>query len=212
MLKTLAEKVDAASAAVIVVDMQNDFCHPEGASARNGRSTAMAEAMAPNLQRLLGHARGAGVPVVFVRNAQTEHTMSEVQREHRLRRGSEVPVCVEGTWGVEFYGVAPEPGEAVVTKHRYSAFIGTDLDLILRSKGIKSLIITGVATNVCVESTARDAYMMDYYVVFMGDCSACSAGPEAHAATLANIERTFGVVASVDELIACWDKVAAAAA
>ena len=204
MLTTLAEKVDPANAAVLVVDMQNDFCHPNGASARNGRSTAMAEAMTPNLQRLLVEARRAGVPVVFVRNVQTEHTKSEVQREHRQRRGTEAPVCDEGTWGVEFYGVAPEPGEAVVTKHRYSAFIGTDLDLVLRSKGVKSLVITGVATNVCVESTARDAFMMDYYVVFMGDCSACSAGLDAHATTLANIERTFGVVASVDELVGCW--------
>ncbi len=210
MLRTLDEKVAPENAAVVVVDMQNDFCHPNGASARNGCSTAMTEAMTPNLQRLVAEARRAGVPVVFVRMAQTEHTMSEVQREHRLRRGTEVPVCVEGTWGVEFYGVEPGPGEAVVTKHRYSAFIGTDLDLVLRSKGVKSLIVTGVASNVCVESTARDGYMLDYYIVFMGDCSACSAGTEAHEGTLANIDRTFGVVASADEVVGCWQTAAVA--
>jgi ureidoacrylate peracid hydrolase len=208
MLTTLVEKVHPRNAAVIVVDMQNDFCHPDGASARNGRSTAMAEAMTPNLQRLVGQARRANVPVVFVRMSQTDHTLSEVQREHQARRGAEVPVCVEGTWGVGFYGVAPELDEAVVTKHRYSAFIGTDLDLILRSKGVKSLIITGVATNVCVESTARDGFMMDYYVVFMGDCTACSSGPVTHQATLSNIERTFGVVATVDQVVAAWERVA----
>jgi ureidoacrylate peracid hydrolase len=204
MLTTLREKVDPKNAAVVIVDVQNDFCHSDGASARNGRDVSMAQAMAPNLKRLVDAAREAGSPVVFVRMAQTEHTMSEVSQEHKLRRGTEVPVCVEGTWGVEFYEVEPEPGEAIVTKHRYSAFIGTDLDLVLRSKGVKSLIITGVATNVCVESTARDAFMMDYYVVFVGDCSACSAGIEVHQATLDNIERTFGIVASADEVIACW--------
>jgi ureidoacrylate peracid hydrolase len=208
MLTTLAEKVDPRNAAVLVVDMQNDFCHPDGASGRNGRSTAMAEAMTPNLQRLLKEARGAGVPVIFIRMVRNEHTRSEVEREHRLRRGGEAPVCIEGSWGAEWYGVEPEEGEAIVTKHRYSAFIGTDLDLILRSKGIKSLIVTGVATNVCVESTARDGYMLDYYVVFMVDCSACSAGGEVHQATLDNIERTFGVLASVDELVACWQTAA----
>ena len=204
MLTTLAEKVHPANAAVLVVDMQNDYCHPDGIVARDGASVENVAAMLPNLQRLLAGARRAGVPVVFARMANTEHTLSDVQNEQRQRRKRRHP-CIEGTWGANFWGVAPEPGEAVVTKHRFSAFIGTDLDLILRSRGIRSLIVTGVATNVCVESTARDAFMMDYYVVFMADCTTCAAGPEAHTATLANIDRQFGVVASVDEIAACWD-------
>ena len=208
MLKTLTEKVAPENAAIIVVDVQNDFIHDNGASARNGRDVAMAQAMVPTLAKLLDEGRRAGVPVVWVRMAQTEHTKSEVHQEHRLRRGTEVSVCEEGTWGVEFYEVGPLPGEAIITKHRYSAFIGTDLNLVLRSKGVKSLIVTGVATNVCVESTARDGYMLDYYIVFAGDCSACSAGPQAHEETLANIERTFGIVASADEIIGNWGRVA----
>lgn len=208
MLRTLDEKVDPSNAAVVVVDVQNDYCHDDGASARNGGPTTMAQAMMPNLHRLLTEARRAGVPVIFVRMAQTEATFSEVQREQRQRRGSLVPVCTEGTWGAEFYEVAPQPGEIVITKHRYSAFIGTDFDLILRSKGIKSLIFTGVATNVCVESSARDAFMLDYYVVFMKDCSGCSAGPDAHAATLATIERSYGIVVSTDDVFACWNTLA----
>jgi ureidoacrylate peracid hydrolase len=208
MLTTLDEKVHPDNAALVIVDVQNDYCHPDGATARNGQSTAMAQAMVPALQRLLAEARRVGVPVIFVRMAQTQATFSEVQREQRQRRGSRVPVCTEGTWGAEFYEVAPAPGDLVVTKHRYSAFIGTDLDLILRSKGIKALIFAGVATNVCVESSARDAFMLDYYVVFMKDCSGCSAGPDAHAATLANIERSYGVVTSSEEVFACWNALA----
>lgn len=208
MLTTLLEKVQPDHAALVVVDMQNDYCDPNGAAARNGQSVAMAQAMTPTLERFLSEARSAGVPVIFVRMAQTDDTKSEVYREQRMRRGSEVPICDEGTWGADFYGVHPEAGEPVITKHRYSAFIGTDLDLILRSRGIRSLMFTGVATNVCVESSARDAFMLDYYVVFIGDCSACSYGPETHSQTLANIQRHYGVVASAEEVLQCWRSLA----
>jgi ureidoacrylate peracid hydrolase len=115
--------------------------------------------------------------------------------------------CPETT-ALLVYGVAPEPGDPLVTKHRYSAFINTDLDLILRAQGIKSLILTGVATNGCVESTARDGFMLDYYVVFVDDCSATSAGPGPHAGTLANIGRGFGEVVKAADLMSMWAPVA----
>jgi ureidoacrylate peracid hydrolase len=114
-------------------------------------------------------------------------------------------LCEEGTWGAEWYEILPEPGDAIVTKHRFSAFIGTDFDLILRAKGIESLILTGTRTNVCVESTARDAFMMDYYVVVLSDCTA-SGSEEAHQRGLLG---SFGDKATSAEVIAEWQRLGA---
>jgi ureidoacrylate peracid hydrolase len=201
MLTTLREKIDPAHAAVLVVDMQNDFVHPEGGLARNGGDPAATQAIVPALNRLISDARSSGAPVIFIRAAHSTWTMSEVAQEKRLSR--EFPICIEGTWGCEFYGVEPEPGECIVTKHRYSAFINTDLDLILRAQGIKTLIMTGTATNVCVESTARDGFMLDYYIVFLDDCTG-TGDRELHEATLRNISRAFGVVCNSTDVTAEW--------
>jgi ureidoacrylate peracid hydrolase len=207
MLRTLEEKIDPKHAAVIVVDVQNDFCHPDSPLAKDGRDLSAAQAMAPRLVRLIEDARKAGVPVIFIQMINTDATTSEVALEQRLRSRPHADpsdyICKEGSWGAGFYRVSPLPGEVIVKKNRYSAFVDTNLDLVLRSMGIKTLIMTGVATNVCVESTARDGFMRDYYIVFAGDCSACY-WPERHDATLENIAATFGVVADAEELAQVW--------
>jgi ureidoacrylate peracid hydrolase len=203
MLTTLREKVDPARAALLVVDMQNDFVHEEGALAMNGGNVAPTQAIVPALNALIAEARVSGTPVIFIRAAHSEWTTSEVGREKRL--GRRFAVCVEGTWGCDFYGVAPLAGDCIVTKHRYSAFINTNLDLILRAQGIETLIMTGTATNVCVESTARDGFMLDYYVVFLADCTG-TGDPYLHEATLKNIGRAFGTVCSSRDVIQEWSK------
>ena len=101
------------------------------------------------------------------------------------------------------YKVRPAPDEAIITKHRYGAFESTDLDLVLRSKGIRTVIMTGVATNVCVETTARQAFLRDYYVVFLSDCTATFSAAQ-HEAALWNIDQFFGQVVSSEDVIACW--------
>ncbi len=207
MLRTLEEKVDRKNATLLVVDMQNDFCHRDGSLAKRGKDMTATHQMMPRLKRLISEARQAKVPVIFIRQTLSELTTSQAGREMRLKRmsgGGELPLQ-EGSWGAEFFEVAPEPGECVVTKHRYSAFAGTSLDLILRSMGIKTLIMTGVATNVCVETTARDGYMEGYYIVFLGDCAATHSIEEQEA-TLRNIEGYFGVVNTAEEVIAAWRK------
>ena len=120
-----------------------------------------------------------------------------------------MPTCEEGTWGCDFYSVGPQPGERVVVKHRYSAFRGTDLDLILRARGVRTVLICGVATNVCVETSAREAYMHDYEVVFLADCSAAYSQAE-HDATLYNMAQHFGVVAREEEVCSAWATTAVA--
>lgn len=207
MLTTLAQKINPKHAAVLVVDMQNDFCHENGVIAKQGRNMAFKKAMVPKLVQFLSEARNHHVPVIFVRQVNFKEALSDAAKEQRRRTQPKYGklICREGSWGAGFYVVEPEPGEVVITKHRYSAFIDTNLDLILRSTGIRTLIMTGVATNACVESTARDGFMKDYYIVFLSDCTATSA-LEDHEATLRNINTYFGTVAASNELVSIWQK------
>jgi nicotinamidase-related amidase len=206
---SLADRIDSKTTAVIVVDVQNDFCHSDSPLAKIGMDMTAAQDMVPHLLQLIDAARGAGATIVWVKMVHSENTVSPVALEHRLRtRPNAEMICVEGTWGTELYRVEPEPGEPIVIKHRYSAFVDTDLQLILRSRGITSLILTGVATNVCVESTARDAYMRDYYVTFVDDCSAAY-DQAKHDATLRNMADHFGVVATSGEIMEAWQRVPA---
>jgi ureidoacrylate peracid hydrolase len=206
----LEELVQPRHTALIVVDMQNDFCDANGALASAGSDPSLIQAMAPRLLGLLADARRLGVPIVHVRTEHSAWTDSAawLGRHHgQLRR-----VCYPGSWGADYYpGFEPlanerrEPGchEFVVTKHRYSGFVGTDLDLVLRSHAIRTVVMTGEATNVCVESTARDAFMRDYRVAFVSDCTATTV-QAAHDATLFTIARHFGTVASGNDIIEAW--------
>lgn len=206
---TLTELVDVKTAALVVVDMQNDFCHSDGALGKSGQSPELIQRMAPRLRELLRLARESGIAVVHIRTHHSPWTNSPAWTRRKL--GS-VPRCFPDSWGADWYegfepilgdAWSPDTHEYVVTKHRYSGFWDTDLDLILRSHGITSLIMTGEATNVCVETTARDGYMRDYSIVFVSDCTA-TYSPAAHEATLDNMRRHFGVVVSSEEVAGAW--------
>jgi ureidoacrylate peracid hydrolase len=202
-MATLAEKVNPDSAALIVVDVQNDFCHEEGSSAKNARGPGegLQRAMIPTLNRLIDEARQAGMPVIFIQTTHSPESDSEVWSERRLER--EHYTCLDGSWGAEFYGVSPQSGDTIVNKHRYSAFTGTNLDDLLKSKGVRSVIVTGVVTGICVESTAREAFWRDYYAVIASDCCGASSRA-AHEEALDRMARSFAVVARADEIIGCW--------
>ena len=142
-LKTLAEQVDPGVAALLVIDMQNDFCHPEGVSGKRGRDLSMTTEMAPRLEEFVASCRRVGLAVVFVQTIHYPWTDSP-SWVRRLDKDGGDSVCRPGCWGTEFYrGLQPSEGDIVITKHRYSAFLGTDLDLILRSRGVRSLFISG---------------------------------------------------------------------
>jgi ureidoacrylate peracid hydrolase len=201
-MKPLSELVLPAKSAVIVVDVQNDYCCADGVLGKAGLPTAAAMAMIPNLQRLLTAARASGAPVIFVQMIHEAATDSAAWA-WRMGGGSN-GVCRKGTWGAEFTEVAPLPGEAVVIKHRYSAFVNTRFDSVLRTLKIENLIMTGVSTNICVESTARHGYMLDYNIVFLSDCTAAYS-PEEHEVSLYNMRTHFGVVATSNDVIAVWN-------
>lgn len=203
ILRSLKERCDPQWACLLVVDVQNDFVSSKGSAAQRGEDVSAPQAMVPSLVRLIEEARSVSMPLIYIKTTHSEWTDSP-SWIYRKSQQSALKSCREGSWGAEFYdGIAPLPGERVVIKHRYSAFINTDLNTVLRAKGIQSVLVSGVATNVCVETTARDAFMFDYYVTFVEDCSAAYE-PKLHESTLENMRRHFGLVASSEEIIQTW--------
>lgn len=201
-MKPLDQLLVPEKTALIVVDVQNDFCDPAGACGKAGADTSTAMAMVPRLAKLLDAAREFRARTIFIQTIHEDCTDSEAWLGRHAKPRA---ICRKATWGAEFTGIAPLPSEPVVVKHRYSAFVNTRLDTVLRTYKIENLIMTGVSTNVCVESTARQGYMLDYNIVFLSDCTAAYERAE-HEMTLQNIRRHFGVVATSDEVIAEWTR------
>ena len=166
LLETLEEKVDPRHTALVVVDVQNDFCADGGfldqAYGPKGFRMDEIQAMVPRLEGLLEAARNAGILPVFIQSYYDDCYLSDAMVEMTQRDNRDLPLCLKGGWGADFYRVRPEEGEIVVNKHRFNAFEGTDLDLILRNHNVRTLVMTGVATNVCVESTLRAGFFKNY--------------------------------------------------
>jgi ureidoacrylate peracid hydrolase len=203
ILKTAEERWDPRWACLLVVDVQNDFCSPKGSCGKRGENVKAAQEMVPRLVRLIEEARRVALPIVYIQTTHSEWTDTPSQ-VYRKAQQKTMNTCREGSWGAEFYErIVPLPQERIVIKHRYSAFINTDLNTVLRARGVESVLVTGVATNVCVETTARDAYMFDYYVTLVEDCSAAYS-EVAHARSIENIGKHFGLVASSREIVKTW--------
>ncbi len=193
--------------ALIVVDVQNDYCDPAGHFAQTGRAGDGAAAAIDQIEMLLPVARAAGVPVVFTRNVYDEPFMSPAILARRQLKGQTDEFCIDGTWGGDFHRVSPGPDDYVVNKHRYGSFTGTNLGTILRSRSIESLVLCGVKTNVCVETTAREGYMLDLNVLVLSDATATDSD-DLQASTLENMRRYFGYVATTAEIADLWRETA----
>ena len=202
-LVTLDEFVDPRHAALLVIDVQKDYC----LARLWGREVPAVQAMMPRLLRFMDVARRASVTLIHLHNSHPDETNSPAWVGRKWTDKGPTPEYARpGTEGIEFMpGFEPRPGEFVVGKNRYSGFIATNLELILRSLGKQTIICTGTATNNCVESTARHGYMLDFNLVLVSDGTA-SYDPALHEGTLTNIRNHFGKVATVDEIIACWRK------
>lgn len=202
MALSLEQRADPRHGMLVVVDMQNDFCHRDGAACKRGRDIAFVENMIPRLSNLLNEARARNFPICFVRTSGNEWTNSAVWTEFK---NPQLLACAEGSWGAEFHErLKPLPGEMIVTKHRYSAFIGTDLDMLLRAREVKSLLVTGVGTGMCVFHTLTVGFMLDYYITLVEDCCATTYGPQAHNEAVALIGKHYGRIASSDDIVNVW--------
>jgi ureidoacrylate peracid hydrolase len=200
--KTFEEKIDPAHTAVVVVDMQNEFCSPDGYVARQGWDIRPMQEMALRLKRFLTAARGF-VPIVHVRG-QYEPAVMPPQMVERLHRLRIPPYCQPGSKGAEFYpGFEPRDGEIVITKRTFSGFAHTELEHVLRNGRVDTVIVAGTFTNVCVDSTVRDAYFRGFYPVIPEDlCAAPDA--EAHRAALATLGHFFGEAVRSQDIIDTW--------
>ncbi len=191
--------------ALLVVDVQVDFADPAAISAvcETPEELAAVEATVSQVERLVGEARSAGVPVVWSRLAARHDEWTVLNWLFRGRRdlplGDDLP-CVDGTPGADWYRVAPAPDELVVKKNAYSGFVGTDLDARLRAIGADWLVIAGLTTECCVFLTVNDAMQRDWPVVVAADaCAAYSA--RDHEAALRMLAMNSSVVSTVDEVI-----------
>ena len=200
VLTELRELASPRRAALLLVDMQQDFVAADGAFASLGIDVSMYAEIRPRLAGLLAAARRHGVLVVHIQNTALPGGMSDSPaqmrfnlRMHQAARGDGPPLryTVPGTPGHAFVrDLSPLPDELVVSKYRSSAFWGTNLELLLRSNGIETVIVGGCTTEGCVESTARDAMFCDHYVILAEDCVG-SDDKEQHDASMLLMRHRF---------------------
>lgn len=208
VLSTLEAKVRPSHCALLVIDMLNDFLDPKGKTAtRANRPLDAARATIGPLSDLLEAARVAGVGVVYVQHTTMPDGSSRsgpwVDARSRATYSVE-DICLDETWGQEVIDeLAPLPGEAIVKKYRYSGFAGTRLDALLRAREVKTVICTGVSTNACVEATAREAFSLDYYVVYVREACA-SWDTSLHEATLQTAAHRYATVCGLEEIRGLW--------
>ena len=153
----LAEWVDPSKSALIVIDMQNDFCHSEGAFAKLGTDMGPIQEMMPRLRNLMDDAREAGCQVVIFRVARSPHDDWPAKRrlDELLFGADAIPIVEEGSWGAELCeGFEPKEGDILLTKNRYGGFTATNLDLILRNLNVDTIIMTAWPRT-CVSRAPR---------------------------------------------------------
>lgn len=205
-----AERIRPGRTALLLIDLTNDFVHPEGKAATvGGRDVGPARRVLPVAAALADAARAAGVTVVHCLHTTLPGggADSPVWRDARSRAAYSAPdICLDGTWGQAVADeLAPRPGDHTVKKYRYGAFTGTNLELLLRSLGHDSVVCCGVSTNVCVDTTAREAFAREFYVTIAADACA-SWDMELHEAALRTADRRFALVASTGDIRAAWTR------
>lgn len=178
---------EPATTALLVVDMLKDFFKEGGAMVLEG-----GEALYAPHQKLLAAARAAGMPVLWLNQSlPADDSLFEMRKAH----------CLVGSWGAEVVDELPvEADDIVIPKRRYSGFFQTTLDLTLRERGVNTVIVTGVVTNICVRSTVHDAFFLRYKVLVPEDL-VMATSPQAQAVTLYDIDTHYGDVTKLEELL-----------
>jgi ureidoacrylate peracid hydrolase len=197
------ESFEGPKTALVVVDMQNFFMAPGQLAA-----APMADDIVPNVNRLAAAVRAAGGLVIWIRNQVLPESVESWAAFHERFVPAEsegrLKEMAPGSFGHTLRpGLDVRPEDAIVAKRRYSAFIAgsSDIELVLRDRGIDTLVVTGVATNVCCESTARDAMMLNFRTLMVSDGCATNSDAE-HAAALTSFYLQFGDVQKTDEIVA----------
>lgn len=187
----LPPRLEPTRTAVLVIDMQRDFLDPGAPIATPGGL-----GLVPRINRLIARARALGMPLIFTQ---------EMHRADRSDFGIELefepPHCLEGTPGMDLTAQLDVRSSdyRILNKRRYDAFLGTDLETLLRSRRVENLIVTGVCTDICVASTVQHARNLDFRCYVVRDCVAGTT-PERHEAALLCLSHVFGYVVSLAEV------------
>lgn len=203
-------RLNPAETAMIIVDMQNAYASPGGYLDIAGFDIARCEAVIQRAVVAAAAARKAGIQVIYFQNGwdadykeagtpgSPNWHKSNALKTMRKRPELAGTLLAKGGWDYALVeALAPQPGDLVVPKPRYSGFFNTNIDSLLRARGIRNIVFTGVATNVCVESSLRDAFHLEYFGIVLEDATH-AAGPDfAQKAALYNIETFFGWVSTV---------------
>jgi nicotinamidase-related amidase len=187
--------------ALLLLDFINDIIAADGKLAAKGNAAfAARHGTLDRVPRLLAHARQADWLVVHVRVGFSPDYKEQPKASPLFGHADKLGVLQLGSWGTEFHpAAAPLPGEAIVTKHRVNAFVGTPLDTLLRCCGTKRLAVAGCATDLAVQTAVRAAHDLDYQCTVIGDC--CMAvSDEDHEQTLRMLAKIASVV-NLDQLI-----------
>lgn len=191
-------EIKSDESALLVIDMQNDFILP-GAPLPGWKCLEIV----PNISRLIEFCRAHNIPVVWAIDVHSGEDMGLLEPMWpRVGPNSKEKALVKGTPGAQIHDKLPQPllEEIVIEKHRYSAFYQTDLELHLRTMGVKTLIITGMHTNICCQTTARDGFMRDFQIAYVSD-AVTSFTKELHQAGLIDILVAFGRVCGTQQII-----------
>lgn len=202
----------AANSALVVVDMQNAYASAGGYVDTAGFDISGAQGVIANIARALAAARAAGLLVVFLQNGWDADYVeaggpgspnwhkSNALKTMRRKPELQGRFLAKGGWDYELIDdLRPRPGDIVIPKTRYSGFFNSTLDSSLRARGIRNLVFTGIATNVCVESTLRDAFHLEYFALMLEDATHELGGPAIQQATVYNVETFFGWVSTVED-------------
>lgn len=208
VLSEITEVVDPSRCALMIIDIQNDNVGRKGRLAECGVDISGFRELIPSLKLLIATARDASVPVIFTRNTLTANHRGESAAQLRhLSKSRHLTnldeYVLEGSWGNSVLDeLDPHPDDVQIVKYRSSAFHGTNLDLVLRGMGITSVIVCGIVTEGCVESTVRDLIGYGYYAVVVQDAVGSSRS-ELHDAAMTVMAARYDVVAS-DIIVECW--------
>ena len=212
-------RLAADQTAVVVIDMQNAYASPGGYLDLAGFDIGGAKPAIEKIAEVLEVARAAGLPVIYFQNGwdpdyveaggpgSPNHFKSNALKTMRRRPELQGKLLARGGWDYELVeALAPRPGDIRLHKTRYSGFFNSQLDSVLRSRGIRNIVFVGIATNVCVESTLRDGYHLEYFGVMLEDATH-QAGPDfVQAAAVYNIEKFFGWVTTAADFTAAFSQ------
>lgn len=201
-------RLDPDQSALVIVDIQNDFCAPNGSMHKRGMDLSLVDDAVEKIVKLREAAQEFGIPVTIIR---TEHYEEVDSVTWRNRFRDEVspkayptsPNCVPGSWGAEFYKIGPRDGDAVLTKYRYSVFSNAKITRHFKDSGRESLLFCGVTTDICVLSSAIEAMNRDYFASIIGDASAAYSPANQHY-SLSLFSQNFGSVFNAQQVIDGW--------